>query len=143
MSGARAAVWNAPYIHIQAFADRSLPDLPLQTVARVYPGALPAVKDAAELFSAMGVMRDMPLQGMHSRRAWSATQRTEATRRLAAHRRGLAGYRAAGSGGGGAEWISVALRGGEARQASCAEAVKGLLRSSAMTQSRGRSWTSP
>jgi alkylation response protein AidB-like acyl-CoA dehydrogenase len=62
---ARGAVWRAAFAadHPEAVADRSLPDLPLQTIARaftasaVYRGA----KDAAEVFGAMGVMRDMPL----------------------------------------------------------------------------------
>ena len=63
---ARAAVWSAAWAsdHPEAFADRSLPDLPLQTVAQVFVSETlyHAVKDAAELFGAMGVMRDMPLQ---------------------------------------------------------------------------------
>ena len=62
---ARAAVWRAAWAsdHPEAVADRSLPDLPLQTVAEAFaPEAmLKAVKDAAECFGAMGVMRDMPL----------------------------------------------------------------------------------
>jgi alkylation response protein AidB-like acyl-CoA dehydrogenase len=66
LEAARAAVWNAAWAsdHPQAFADQSLPDLPLQTVAQVLVSETlyPAVKDAAELFGAMGVMRDMPLQ---------------------------------------------------------------------------------
>lgn len=63
---ARAAIWNAAWAsdHPEAFADRSLPDLPLQRVAQVFVSETlyKAVKDAAELFGAMGVMRDMPLQ---------------------------------------------------------------------------------
>jgi alkylation response protein AidB-like acyl-CoA dehydrogenase len=66
LEAARAAVWNAAWAsdHPEAFADQSLPDLPLQTVAQVLVSQTlyPAVKDAAELFGAMGVMRDMPLQ---------------------------------------------------------------------------------
>jgi alkylation response protein AidB-like acyl-CoA dehydrogenase len=62
---ARAAVWRAAWAsdHPEAVADRSLPDLPLQSVAEAFaPEAmLRAVKDAAECFGAMGVMRDMPL----------------------------------------------------------------------------------
>jgi alkylation response protein AidB-like acyl-CoA dehydrogenase len=61
----RAAVWRAAWAsdHPEAVADRSLPDLPLQSVAEAFaPEAmLKAVKDAAECFGAMGVMRDMPL----------------------------------------------------------------------------------
>jgi len=63
---ARAAVWRAAWAsdHPEAIADRSLPDLPLQTIARVYTAEamLEVAKDAAECFGAMGVMRDMPLQ---------------------------------------------------------------------------------
>jgi len=63
---ARAAIWRAAWAsdHPDAIADRSLPDLPLQTIAQIYTAEamLAAVKDAAECFGAMGVMRDLPLQ---------------------------------------------------------------------------------
>jgi alkylation response protein AidB-like acyl-CoA dehydrogenase len=63
---ARTAIWQAAWAsdHPAAQADRSLPDLPLTTVAQVYSAEAiyRAVKDAAECFGAMGVMRDMPLQ---------------------------------------------------------------------------------
>ncbi len=63
---ARNAVWRAAYAsdHPDAVADRSLPDLPLAAMARVFTSTAVyrAAKDAAELFGAMGVMRDMPLQ---------------------------------------------------------------------------------
>ena len=63
---ARSTVWRAAWAadHPEAFADRSLPDLPLSTIARVYTAeaVYRATKDAAECFGAMGVMRDMPLQ---------------------------------------------------------------------------------
>jgi alkylation response protein AidB-like acyl-CoA dehydrogenase len=63
---ARAIIWQAAWAsdHPAAFADRSLPDLPLQTMAQVFTAEmmLKAAKDAAEVFGAMGVMRDMPLQ---------------------------------------------------------------------------------
>jgi alkylation response protein AidB-like acyl-CoA dehydrogenase len=63
---ARAAIWQAAWAsdHPEAYADRSLSDLPLQTITQVFTGEtmLQAVKDAAEVFGAMGVMRDMPLQ---------------------------------------------------------------------------------
>jgi alkylation response protein AidB-like acyl-CoA dehydrogenase len=62
---ARAAVWRAAFAgdHPEAIADGSLPDLPLATIAKVFTsGAVyRASKDAAEVFGAMGVMRDMPL----------------------------------------------------------------------------------
>ena len=63
---ARSVVWRAAWAadHPDAFADRSLPDLPLSTIARVTTAeaVYRATKDAAECFGAMGVMRDMPLQ---------------------------------------------------------------------------------
>lgn len=63
---ARTAVRQAAWAtdHLDAFADRSLPDLPLAAIARVFAleAVYQATKDAAECFGAMGVMRDMPLQ---------------------------------------------------------------------------------
>ena len=63
---ARAAIWRSAWAsdHPEAIADRSLPDLPLQTIAQIYTAEtmLEVAKDAAECFGAMGVMRDMPLQ---------------------------------------------------------------------------------
>jgi alkylation response protein AidB-like acyl-CoA dehydrogenase len=62
----RTAVWRAAWAsdHPAAFADRSLPDLPLTMIAKVFAAEAiyRAAKDAAECFGAMGVMRDMPLQ---------------------------------------------------------------------------------
>jgi alkylation response protein AidB-like acyl-CoA dehydrogenase len=95
---ARAAIWQAAWAsdHPAAFADRSLPDLPLAHVARVYaPRAIyHATKDAAECFGAMGVMRDMPLQKyVHDALVClhSGEGETEARLRLA---EAIAGYRA-------------------------------------------------
>jgi alkylation response protein AidB-like acyl-CoA dehydrogenase len=63
---ARASVWQAAWAsdHPEAVADRSLSELPLQTIAQVFTSEVmvKATKDAAEIFGAMGVMRDMPLQ---------------------------------------------------------------------------------
>jgi alkylation response protein AidB-like acyl-CoA dehydrogenase len=63
---ARAIIWQAAWAsdHPTAIADRSLPDLPLQIMARVFTSEtiLKVAKDSAEMFGAMGVMRDMPLQ---------------------------------------------------------------------------------
>jgi alkylation response protein AidB-like acyl-CoA dehydrogenase len=63
---ARTAIWQAAWAsdHAQAFADGSLPDLPLARMAKVFASQAiyQATKDAAECFGAMGVMRDMPLQ---------------------------------------------------------------------------------
>jgi alkylation response protein AidB-like acyl-CoA dehydrogenase len=63
---ARAAIWQAAWAcdHPAAYGDRSLPDLPLVRIAKVFSSQAiyHATKDAAECFGAMGVMRDMPLQ---------------------------------------------------------------------------------
>jgi alkylation response protein AidB-like acyl-CoA dehydrogenase len=63
---ARAAIWQAAWAsdHPDAIADRSLPDLPLSTIAEAFvsDAIYHATKDAVECFGAMGVMKDMPLQ---------------------------------------------------------------------------------
>lgn len=63
---ARNAVWQAAWAsdHPDAFSDRSLADLPLGTMAQVFTAetVYQVAKDAAEVFGAMGVMKDMPLQ---------------------------------------------------------------------------------
>jgi butyryl-CoA dehydrogenase len=63
---ARAAIFQAAWAsdHPEAFADRSLADLPLSTMAQAFAAEAlyHATKDAAECFGAMGVMKDMPLQ---------------------------------------------------------------------------------
>ena len=63
---ARNAIWRAAWAsdHLEAFTDRSLPDLPLTAMTQVFvsEAIYRATKDAAECFGAMGVMRDMPLQ---------------------------------------------------------------------------------
>ena len=94
---ARAIVWQAAWAsdHPDAVADRSLPDLPLQTIAKVFTSdvVFAATKDAAEVFGAMGVMRDMPLQKyVHDARVClqSGTGNADAKLRLAEV---LAGYR--------------------------------------------------
>jgi alkylation response protein AidB-like acyl-CoA dehydrogenase len=94
---ARASIWGAAWAsdHPAAYADRSLADLPMQAVAQVFASEAlhKAVRDAAEFFGAMGVMRDMPLQKyvhdalvcMHGRES-----NGDAKLRIA---EGLAGYR--------------------------------------------------
>ena len=63
---ARTMIWKAAWAldHPEAVADRSVSDLPLHVIARVYTAE--AVNEvallAAECFGAMAVMRDMPLQ---------------------------------------------------------------------------------
>jgi alkylation response protein AidB-like acyl-CoA dehydrogenase len=94
---ARAAVWQAAWAsdHPEAVADRSLPDLPLQTIAQVLTSdaIMKTAKDCAEIFGAMGVMRDMPLQKyIHDARVCQHTGdgNSEARLRLAEV---IAGYR--------------------------------------------------
>ncbi len=57
----RQAAWASD--HPEAVADRSVSDLPLQTVAKVFTSETmyAATEEAAECFGAMGVMLDMPL----------------------------------------------------------------------------------
>jgi len=63
---ARATIWQAAWAldNPAAVGDGSLPDLPLQSIAQIFTSEMmvKATKDAAEIFGAMGVMRDMPLQ---------------------------------------------------------------------------------
>ncbi len=63
---ARNMVWHTAWAsdHPHAYTDRSLADLPLETMARVFTSEMvhQVALDAAECFGAMGVMRDMPLQ---------------------------------------------------------------------------------
>jgi alkylation response protein AidB-like acyl-CoA dehydrogenase len=57
----RHAAWASD--HPDAVADRSVSDLPLQTIAKVFTSEAmhTATEEAAECFGAMGVMIDMPL----------------------------------------------------------------------------------
>jgi alkylation response protein AidB-like acyl-CoA dehydrogenase len=94
---ARNAVWRAAWAadHSAATADRSLPDLPLSDIARVFvnEAMYRVAKDAAECFGAMGVMRDMPLQRyIHDARicAYSGDGNADARLRIAET---LANYR--------------------------------------------------
>jgi len=94
---ARAAIWQAAWAfdHPAAVADRSLPDLPLQSIAQILTSEMmvKATKDAAEIFGAMGVMRDMPLQKyIHDARVClhSGNGNSDAKLRLAEV---IAGYR--------------------------------------------------
>jgi alkylation response protein AidB-like acyl-CoA dehydrogenase len=63
---ARSVVWQAAWAsdHPEAYSDRSLADLPLAAMAQVFTAETiyQVTKDAAEVFGAMGVMKDMPLQ---------------------------------------------------------------------------------
>jgi len=62
---ARNAVWQAAWAsdHPEAIEDRSVDDVPLTLIAEVYVAESMhrVALDAADVFGAMGVMRDMPL----------------------------------------------------------------------------------
>ncbi len=84
---ARTMIWKAAWAadHPEAVADRSIPELPLHTIARVYTAE--AVHEvtlyAAECFGAMGVMRDMPLQKyVHDGMVFLHSEETDAASKL-------------------------------------------------------------
>jgi alkylation response protein AidB-like acyl-CoA dehydrogenase len=94
---ARTSIWQAAWAldHPAAVADGSLPNLPLQSIAQIFTSEMmvKATKDAAEIFGAMGVMRDMPLQKyIHDARVClhSGNGNSDAKLRLAEV---IAGYR--------------------------------------------------
>ena len=66
LENARNLVWKAAWAsdHPEAVAARSISELPLHVMARVYTAESmhEVALSAAECFGAMGVMRDMPLQ---------------------------------------------------------------------------------
>jgi len=66
LEAARSLLWQAAWAadHPGARAEGSLPDLPLAAVARVFVAEVVerATLRSAEVFGAMGVMRDMPMQ---------------------------------------------------------------------------------
>jgi alkylation response protein AidB-like acyl-CoA dehydrogenase len=85
---ARNAIWKAAWAldHPEAVADRSVSDLPLHVIARVYTAQ--AVNEvallAAECFGAMGVMRDMPLQKyVHDSMVFLHSEETDGAAKLA------------------------------------------------------------
>jgi alkylation response protein AidB-like acyl-CoA dehydrogenase len=84
---ARTMIWKAAWAadHPEAVADRSIPELPLHTIARVFTAE--AVHEvtlyAAECFGAMGVMRDMPLQKyVHDGMVFLHSEQTDAASKL-------------------------------------------------------------
>jgi alkylation response protein AidB-like acyl-CoA dehydrogenase len=93
---ARAAIRQAAWAsdNPEAVADRSLSDLPLATIAQAFTAEamLAATKDAAEVFGAMAVMRDMPLPKYvtDARIALHRAETADAKLRIA---EALAGYR--------------------------------------------------
>jgi len=66
LEAARILVWQAAWAsdHPEAYADHSLPDLPLQAIAKVFVSETvqQVALDAAQMFGGMGVMREMPMQ---------------------------------------------------------------------------------
>lgn len=66
LESARSLVYQAAWAseHKDAYADGSLPDLPLQAIAKVVTSeAVQRVAlDAAQIFGGMGVMRELPMQ---------------------------------------------------------------------------------
>ena len=66
LEAARSTIWRAAWAsdHPDAYTDGSLPDLPLQTVAKVFTSETVqrVVLQAAQIFGGMGVMRDLPMQ---------------------------------------------------------------------------------
>jgi alkylation response protein AidB-like acyl-CoA dehydrogenase len=66
LEAARSLIWQAAWAsdHQEAYADGSLPSLPLQTIAKVYTSEAvqQVVLEAAQMFGGMGVMRELPMQ---------------------------------------------------------------------------------
>jgi len=66
LEAARSLIWQAAWAadHREAYADGSLPDLPLQGIAKVFvsEAVQQVVLDAAQIFGGMGVMRELPMQ---------------------------------------------------------------------------------
>jgi len=93
---ARTMIWKAAWAldHPDAVGARSVSDLPLHTIARVYTAE--AVNEvtllAAECFGAMGVMRDMPLQKyVHDAMVFLHSEETDGAAKLAIAE-AIAGY---------------------------------------------------
>ena len=95
---ARSLIWQAAWAaeHMDAYGDGSLPDLPLQSIAKVATSeaVFRVATDAAQIFGGMGVMRELAMQKyvrdalifLHSEHANDV-----ARLKIAEH---LAGYRA-------------------------------------------------
>lgn len=66
LEAGRTMLWQSAWAseHPEAYSDGSLPDLPLQTIAKIYISEMVqrVVLDAAQLFGGMGVMRELPMQ---------------------------------------------------------------------------------
>ena len=66
LEAARSLIWQAAWAsdHQEAYADGSLPELPLQTIAKVVTSETVqrVALEAAQIFGGMGVMRELPMQ---------------------------------------------------------------------------------
>lgn len=66
LESARILIWQAAWAsdHQEAYADGSLPELPLQTIAKVVTSETMqrVALEAAQIFGGMGVMRELPMQ---------------------------------------------------------------------------------
>ena len=66
LQAARSLIWQAAWAsdHQEAYADGSLPELPLQTIAKVVTSETVqrVALDAAQVFGGMGVLRELPMQ---------------------------------------------------------------------------------
>jgi alkylation response protein AidB-like acyl-CoA dehydrogenase len=66
LEAARTLLWQAAWAseHPAAYSDGSLPDLPLQTIAKIFVSETVqrVVLDAMQIFGGMGVMRELPMQ---------------------------------------------------------------------------------
>jgi alkylation response protein AidB-like acyl-CoA dehydrogenase len=66
LEAARTLLWQAAWAseHPDAYSDGSLPDLPLQTIAKIFISETVqrVVLDAMQIFGGMGVMRELPMQ---------------------------------------------------------------------------------
>ncbi|OGA56170.1 MAG: hypothetical protein A3F74_11220 [Betaproteobacteria bacterium RIFCSPLOWO2_12_FULL_62_58] len=98
---ARNMIWQVAWAsdHPQAYADGSLPDLPLQIIAKVFTSETvqQVVLDAAQIFGGMGVMRELPMQKyVRDALIFLHSESTNSVARLKIAE-ALAGYRRAGS----------------------------------------------
>lgn len=66
LEAGRSLLWQAAWAseHPEAYGEGSLPDLPLQTIAKIYISEMVqrVVLDAMQIFGGMGVMRELPMQ---------------------------------------------------------------------------------
>ena len=66
LEAARSLLWRTAWAsdHPDAHADGSLPDLPLQTISKIFVSETVqrVALDAAQIFGGMGVMRELPMQ---------------------------------------------------------------------------------